>query len=50
MASEILEQTRLLSKEEVEKVRAEFESQGDIIKGSCFAELLDNIDKHRNKC
>lgn len=46
--AEIVDQTKLLNKEEVTKLREEFEAQSDIIKGSCFAELLDNIDKHRN--
>lgn len=47
--SEIVEQTKLLKQEEVEKIRQEFEKQGGLIKGDCFSELLDNIDKHINK-
>ena len=47
--SEIVEQTKLLKNEEVEKVREEFEKQGDLIKGDCFSDLLDNVDKHINK-
>lgn len=46
---EIVEQTKLLSKEEVTKIRKEFEKQSDIIKGECFSDLLDNVDKHINK-
>jgi len=44
--AEILSQTKLLSKEEVEKVKEEFVKQDDLIKGACFSDLLDNIDKH----
>jgi hypothetical protein len=47
--SEIVEQTKLLKKEEVEKTRKEFEKQSDLIKGNCFSDLLDNVDKHINK-
>ena len=46
---EIVEQTKLLKKEEVEKVREEFQKQNDIIKGDCFSDLLDNVDKHINQ-
>jgi len=44
--SEIIEQTKLLKKEEVEKIREEFEKQSDLIKGNSFSDLLDNVDKH----
>lgn len=47
--SEIVEQTKLLKQEEVEKVRKEFEKQDGLIKGDCFSELLDNVDKHIHK-
>lgn len=47
--SEIVEQTKLLKKEEVEKIREEFEKQSHLIKGNCFSDLLDNVDKHINK-
>lgn len=46
--SKIIEQTRLLSQEQVQKAKEEFEKQGDIIKGDCFEDLLDKIDKHIN--
>ena len=46
---EIVEQTRLLSKEQVEKAKMEFNKQEHVIKGECFSELLDNVDKHINK-
>ena len=46
---EIVEQTRLQSKEQVEKAKMEFNKQEHVIKGECFSELLDNIDKHINK-
>ena len=45
---EILSQTKLLSKEEVEKVKEEFAKQGDLIKGNCFSDLLENVDEHNN--
>lgn len=47
--SEIVEQTKLLKKEEVEKAREEFEKQTDLIKGDCFSDLLDNVDKYIHK-
>ena len=43
---EILSQTRLISEEEVEKLREEFAKQNDLIKGDCFSDLLDEVDKH----
>ena len=46
--SEIIEQTRLLSEKEIKLIRAEFKKQPNIIKGSCFDEFLDNIDKSGN--
>ena len=45
---EILSQTKLLGKEEVEKVREEFVKQNDLIKGDCFSDLLENIDKYNH--
>ncbi len=45
---EILSQTRLISEEEVEKLREEFAKQNDLIKGDCFSDLLDEVDKHRH--
>lgn len=47
--AEIIEQTKLLNHEEAEKLREEFEQQGELIKGDCFLNLLDNIDKHSNQ-
>ena len=44
--TEILSQTKLLSKEEVEKVKKEFAKQSDLIKGNCFSNLLENVDKY----
>ncbi len=46
--AEILSQTKLLSKEEVEKVKEEFAKQDDLIKGNCFSDLLENVDKHNS--
>lgn len=43
---DILSQTKLLSKEEVEKLKEEFAKQEDLIQGDCFSDLLDNVDKH----
>lgn len=45
---EILSQTRLISEEEVKKLREEFSKQDDLIKGDCFSDLLDEIDKHNH--
>lgn len=47
--SEIIEQTKLITDEEAQKVKEDFAKQSDIIKGDCFEGLLDNIDKIRNK-
>jgi len=44
--SEILSQTKLLSKEQVQKIKEEFAKQPDVIKGNCFSDLLDKVDKH----
>ncbi len=46
--SEILSQTRLVSEDEVKKLKEEFVKQDDLIKGDCFLDLLDEIDKHIN--
>ena len=46
LMDEILSQTKLLSKEQVEKLKEEFAKQEDLIKGDCFSDLLDNVDKH----
>ena len=43
---DILSQTRLISEEEVEKLKEEFAKQNDLIKGDCFSDLLDEVDKH----
>ncbi len=45
---DIISQTRLISKEEVEKLKEKFAKQEDLIKGDCFSDLLDNVDKHIN--
>lgn len=47
--SEIIEQTKIITDEEAQKVKDNFAKQSDIIKGDCFEGLLDNIDKTRNK-
>lgn len=44
--SEIIEQTKLITNEDAQKVKEEFEKQSNIIKGDCFEGLLDNIDKN----
>lgn len=45
----ILEQTRLITKSEAEKVVQKFMKKTDILKGISFDDLLDNIDKHKFK-
>lgn len=47
--SEILEQTKIITDEQAQKVKKSFEKQGKVIKGDCFEDLLDNIDKVRIK-
>ena len=44
--NDILSQTRLISEEEVEKLKEKFAKQNDLIKGDCFSDLLDEVDKH----
>lgn len=46
LMDEILSQTKLLSQEQVDKLKEEFAKQDDLIKGDCFSDLLDNVDKH----
>ena len=46
--NEILSQTRLISEEEVRKFKEEFAKQDDLIKGDCFSDLLDEVDKHNH--
>lgn len=47
--SEIIEQTKTITDEEAQKVKESFEKQDKVIKGDCFEDLLDNIDKVRTK-
>lgn len=40
-----LVERKLLSDEAILKIKEEFENNPNVIKGSCFDELLDNFDK-----
>ena len=45
MDKNTIENRRLLTDEQAQKVKEEFEKKPNIIKGNCFDELLDNVDK-----
>ncbi len=45
--SEIVEQTKILTDEQAAKIVEEFDGNPNVIKGNCFDNLLDNIDKSR---